>query len=96
MVNRLANPNVIPVTGVIQRPVAEQFHLNFAAAGLRDAMAFLYRRQRRSADDGHPVSASAKRLLCKGFARIGYLPVGDDDFIWALGAQRFDGAKSFG
>jgi hypothetical protein len=90
MVNRLANANAIPVAGIIQRPVAEQLHLNFAAAGLRDAMTFLYR-QRRSTDDGHPVGTCAKGLLRQGFAGIGHFPVGDD-FLRALGAQGFHGA----
>ena len=96
MVNRLANTNAIPVAGIIQRPVAEQLHLNFAAAGLRDAMTFLYRRQRRSTDNGHPVCTCSKGLLREGFARIGHFPVGDDDFIRALGTQCFHGAQPFG
>ncbi len=41
VINRPANPDAIPVSGVVQRPVAEQFHLNtLTAAGLGNGMAF--------------------------------------------------------
>ncbi len=81
VVNRLTHAGAIPVSGVVQRPVAEQLHLNFTAAGLRDGVAFLDGRERRGADDSHPVGASAKSLLRQGFTGIGHFPVGDDDFF---------------
>ncbi len=59
-------------------------------------MAFLDGRERRGADDSHPVSASAKSLLRQGFTGIGHFPVGDDDFFRALRSQGFHRAKAFG
>ena len=96
MVNRLTDAGAVPGAGVIQRPVTEQLDLNFAAAGLRDGVALLNGGERRGADDGHPVSAGGKGLLGQRFPRIGNLPVGDDEFIRALGAQSFHRAQAFG
>jgi hypothetical protein len=59
-------------------------------------VAFLYRGERGGADDSHPVGAGVKRLLCEGFAGIGHLPVGDDNFVRTLGAQGGHRAQPFG
>ena len=65
MVNRLMDAGTVPGAGVIQRPVAEQLHLNLTAAGLGHGVAFLDRGERRGADDGHPVGASAKACCAR-------------------------------
>ena len=85
----------MPVAGVVQRSVTEQLYLNFTPAALCYCVAFFYRRERRGADDGHPVSACAKRLLRERFTSVGDLPVSNDDFVRALFAQGFHRAKPF-
>ncbi len=56
-------PNPMPVAGVVQRPVTEQLYSDFTPAALCHCVAFFYRRERRGADDGHPV-APAPNACC--------------------------------
>src|SRR5699024_2831766 len=95
MINRLPHANTMPVAGVVQRPVTKKLYLDFTTAALRHRVAFFHRRERCGADDGHPVSACAKRLLRERFTSIGDLPVSNDDFVRALFAQGFHRAKPF-
>lgn len=88
VINGLCDPDTVPFTRIIQRPVTKQLHLNFPAVAQSHLVTLLDGCQRRGADDGHPVRACAKCLFSQRFSGIGHFPVSHDRFSDTAGAVR--------